>query len=91
MTFPSQFSVKKRALQSAGLLLALAISLFTAFCALSYCEETEAFRLEEPYDSIGSSYLWLATTTVVAAIGSVAAIAIYFGTAFTAKPTRHRQ
>jgi hypothetical protein len=91
MTFSLQATVKKWALRSAGLLFASALTFFISFCVLSYHEEAEAFRVGEPYDSIGSSYLWLVAVAVFAAIGSASALIIYFSTAFAARLTRQSQ
>jgi hypothetical protein len=88
MTFSREATVKMWALKSAGLLFALAVALFIAFSVLSAREEVDAIRSGDPYDSIGSSYLWLVPTATAAFVGAALAIAIYFGLACRAKLTR---
>jgi hypothetical protein len=49
--FPTQATVKKWALRSSGILLALALISFIAFGVISYHEEAESVLIDEPDDS----------------------------------------
>ena len=85
MNTPDVATVKKWALRSAGVLLALALSLWIVFGFITYREEEESLRAGEPYVAITSSYVVLAMGGVYAGFGAAAAMVIYAGARFASK------
>lgn len=70
--------IQRWALKIAGMLLVVALTLFTTYFILTFREEAYASQIGETYDSIGSPHLWMVPAGLLAAISSTTATVIYY-------------
>lgn len=70
-------TIQRWAIKIVGILLLVAITLFTTYFILTFREEAEANQIGETYDSIGSLHLWMIPAGLLAAISSTTAMVIY--------------
>lgn len=71
-------TIQRWAIKIAGILFAVALTLFTAYLILTVREEAYASQIGETYDSIGSPHLWMVPAGLLAAISSTTATVIYY-------------